>query len=80
MLLNIELKEALSKHMMKPFICQVDCLCDDCSNELSKGEPCFLDDESLICQDCYNERENDNNLEQRYENTEEDNQTNKRLE
>lgn len=52
---------------MKPFIAQIDCLCDDCSQELSKGSPCYLDEESLVCQDCYNERENDNNLEQRYE-------------
>jgi hypothetical protein len=60
---------------MKSFILQVDCLCDDCGEELSKGTTCYLDDRDVICQECYNERQNDNNLEQRYEeNNEEDNE------
>jgi hypothetical protein len=57
---------------MKPFIVQVDCKCDDCAEELPRGSQCFLDDESIICEECYNQRENDNNLEQRYENNNEE--------
>jgi hypothetical protein len=58
---------------MKPFIAQFDCKCDDCGEDMQRGSHCYIDDDSLICLDCLDQRENDNNLEQRYENTEEDN-------
>ena len=52
--------------MFKPFIAQVDTTCDDCSKELPRGSHCYLDD-CLVCEDCFHERESDDELDQRYE-------------
>lgn len=41
--------------MYKDFIAQTDCNCDFCSEEIQKGDHCYINNDYIICRECYNQ-------------------------